>query len=53
VISANDKSESPLRTYGPGSNLADNLLVAVNSADEVTIAGGTGHGYMLSRLCGA
>jgi hypothetical protein len=53
VISAKDNAESPLRAYGPGSNLADNLLFAVNSAGEVTIAGGTGNGYMLSRLRGA
>lgn len=33
--------------------LADNLLFAVNSADEVTIAGSTGNGYMASRLRGA
>ena len=53
VISAKDNAESPLRAYGPGSNLADNLLFAVNSAGEVTIAGGTGNGYMLSQLRGA
>ena len=53
VISAKDSAESPLRAYGPGSNLADNLLFAVNSAGEVTIAGGTGNGYMLSQLRGA
>jgi len=53
VISAKDNAESPLRLDGPGSNLADNLLFAVNSAGEVTIAGGTGNGYMLSQLRGA
>ncbi len=53
VISAKDNAESPLRAYGPGSNLADNLLFAVNSAGEVTIAGGTGNGYMFSQLRGA
>lgn len=53
VISAKNTTESPLRAYGPGSNLADNLLFAVNSAGEVTIAGGTGNGYMLSQLRGA
>lgn len=53
VISAKDNAESPLRVFGPGSNLADNLLFAVNSAGEVTIAGGTGNGYMLSQLRGA
>ena len=29
VISAKDNTESPLRAYGPGSNLADHLLFAV------------------------
>ena len=53
VISAKDNAESPLRVYGPGSSLADNLLFAVNSAGEVTIAGGAGNGYMLSQLRGA
>jgi hypothetical protein len=53
VISAKDNAESALRVYGPGSNLVDNLLFAVNSAGEVTIAGGTGNGYMLSQLRGA
>jgi hypothetical protein len=53
VISAKDNAESPLRVYGPGSNLADNLLFAVNSAGEVTVAGGAGNGYMLSQLRGA
>ena len=37
----------------PRSNLADHLLFAVNSSGEVTIAGGTGNGYMLSQLRGA
>lgn len=53
VVSAKDNAESPLRAYGPGSNLADNLLFAVNSAGELTVAGGTGNGYMLSQLRGA
>lgn len=53
VISPKDNAESPLRAYGPGSNLAGNLLFAVNSAGEVTIAGGSGNGYMLSQLRGA
>jgi hypothetical protein len=53
VSSAKDNAESPLRAYGPGSNLVDNLLFAVNSAGEVTIAGGNGNGYMLSQLRGA
>jgi hypothetical protein len=39
VIPAHDNAESPLRAYGQGSNLADNLQFALNSAGEVTIAG--------------
>jgi hypothetical protein len=31
----------------------NNLLFVVNSAGELTIAGGTGNGYMLSQLRGA
>src|ERR1035437_10031850 len=42
VISARDNGESPLRIYGPGSNLADHRLLEV-----------TGNGYRLAELMGA
>jgi hypothetical protein len=34
VIAAKDSAESPLRIYGPGSNLADHRLVEVTSTGE-------------------
>ena len=53
VISAKDNAESPLRVYGPGSNLADHRLVEVTGTGELIIAGGTGNGYRLAELMGA
>ena len=53
VISAKDNSESPLRVYGPGSNLADHRLFEVTSGGELIIAGGTGNGYRFAELMGA
>ena len=50
VISAKDNAESPLRVFGPGSNLADHRLFEVTAGGELIIAGGTGNGYMLSQL---
>ena len=53
VISAKDNAESPLRIYGPGSNLADHRLMEVTGTGELIIAGGTGNGYRLNELMGA
>ncbi len=53
VISAMDNAESPLRVYGPGSNLADHSLLEVTAGGELIIAGGTGNGYRLAELMGA
>jgi hypothetical protein len=53
VISAKDNAESPLRVYGPGSNLADHTLVEVTAGGELIIAGGAGNGYRLAELMGA
>lgn len=53
VISARDNSESPLRIYGPGSNLADHRLLEVTSGGELILAGGTGSGYRFAELMGA
>ncbi len=53
VISAKDNSESPLRVYGPGSNLADHSLLEVTPAGELILAGGTGNGYRFAELMGA
>ena len=53
MISAKDNAESPLRAYGPGSNLADHTLVEVTSGGELIIAGGTGNGYRLAELASA
>jgi hypothetical protein len=53
VISAKDNSESPLRIYGPGSNLADNRLLEVTADGELILAGGTGNGYRFAELMGA
>jgi len=53
VIAAKDNAESPLRIYGPGSNLADHRLIEVTSTGELVIAGGAGNGYRLAELMGA
>jgi hypothetical protein len=55
VIAAKDNAESPLRIYGPGSNLADCRLLEVTSTGELMIAGGVGngYGYGLAELMGA
>jgi hypothetical protein len=53
VIAAKDTAESPLRIYGPGSNLADHRLLEVTGTGELIIAGGVGNGYRLAELMGA
>ena len=53
AVSAKDNAESPLRIYGPGSNLADQRLLEVTSGGELILAGGTGNGYRLAELMGA
>jgi len=53
VISAKDNLESPLRVYGPGSNLADHRLLEITPSGELILAGGTGNGYRLAELMGA
>ena len=53
VISAKDSAESPVRVYGPGSNLADHRLLEVTAGGELILAGGTGNGYRLAELMGA
>ncbi len=50
VISAKDNAESPLRVFGPGSNLADHSLLEITAGGELIIAGGTGNGYRLAEL---
>ena len=53
VIAAKDNAESPLRIYGPGSNLADQRLLEVTAGGELILAGGTGNGYRRAELMGA
>ena len=53
VVSTKDNAESPLRIYGPGSNLADHRLIEVTGTGELIIAGGVGNGYRLAELMGA
>ncbi len=53
VIAAKDNAESPLRIYGPGSNLADHRLLEVTAGGELILAGGTGNGYRFAELMGA
>ena len=53
VISAKDNAESPLRVYGPGSNLSDHRLLEVTAAGELILAGGAGNGYRFAELMGA
>ena len=53
VISAKDNAESPLRVYGPGSNLADHTLMEITAGGELILAGGTGNGYRLAELASA
>ena len=51
VIAAKDNTESPLRVYGPGSNLADHRHLEVTGSGELILAGG--NGYRLAELMGA
>ena len=51
VISAKDNAESPLRVYGPGSNLADHRLLELTAGGEMILAGG--NGYRFAELMGA
>ena len=44
VIAAKDNSESPLRIYGPGSNLSDHRLLEVTAGGELILAGVSGTG---------
>ncbi len=53
VISAEDNTESPLRVYGPGSNLADHTLMEITAGGELILAGGAGNGYRLAELTSA
>ncbi len=53
VIAAKDSAESPLRIYGPGSNLSDHRLLEVTAGGELILAGGTGNGYRFAELMGA
>ena len=53
MIAAKDSAESPLRIYGPGSNLADHRLLEVTASGELILAGGTGNGYRFAELMGA
>jgi hypothetical protein len=53
VIAAKDNAESPLRIYGPGSNLADHRLFEVTAGGELILSGGTGNGYRFAELMGA
>lgn len=50
IISAKDSTESPLRIYGPGSNLADHRLLEVTAGAELILAGVAGNGYRLAEL---
>ena len=53
VITAKDAGESPLRVYGPGSNLGDHTLLEVTASGELILAGGAGNGYRFAELMGA
>ena len=53
MISAKDNAESPLRVYGPGSNLADHRLLELTAGGELILAGGAGNGYRFAELMGA
>ena len=53
VIAAKDNAESPLRIFGPGSNLGDHRLIEVTAGGELILAGGTGNGYRFAELMGA
>jgi len=53
VVSAKDGAESPLRVYGPGSNLSDHGLLEATAGGDLIIAGGSGNGYRLAELMSA
>jgi hypothetical protein len=48
VIAAKDNAESPLRIYGPGSNLADHRLLEITAGGELILAGGRPRGNSFS-----
>jgi hypothetical protein len=47
VIAAKDNAESPLRIYGPGSNLADHRLLEVTAGGELILAGDARRGQLV------
>ena len=47
VIAAKDAAESPLRIYGPGSNLADHRLLEVTAGGELILAGDARRGQLV------
>jgi hypothetical protein len=53
AIAAPDNTTSPLRIYGPGSNLADSTLLELTATGELVVAGGSGNGYRFAELMGA
>jgi hypothetical protein len=50
VIAAPDGTTSPLKIYGPGSDLADTTLLELTANGELILAGGSGNGYRLAEL---
>jgi len=50
VVSVINATDSPLKVRGPGSNLADHMLLEVTAGGELIIAGGAGNGYRLADL---
>ena len=53
VIAAPDNTTSPLKIHGPGSNLADGMLLELAANGELILAGGSGNGYRLAELMAA
>jgi hypothetical protein len=50
TIAAVDSTTSPLKVYGPGSNLADSTLLELTANGELILAGGSGNGYRFAEL---
>ena len=50
VLAASDSGGSPLKIYGPGSNLADSTLLELTAGGELILAGGSGNGYRFAEL---
>lgn len=53
VVSAINNTDSSFKVRGPGSLLADHMLLEVTAGGKLIIAGGSGNGYRFAELMDA